>query len=149
MPTSLFESQAIGDLEQRLARLSADTRPQWGKMNAAEMLHHCAAQMEIALGTKPMKTNFLLRFFARFIKAGIMAGKATPKNSRTAKELLPVNVQDFDSEKAKLLALMHNMKAQETALQGKKHPFFGNMTADEYGKITWNHLDYHFGQFGL
>lgn len=149
MPISLFAPQAIADLEQRLSHLQADTRPQWGKMNATEMLNHCAAQMEIALGEKPMKTNFLMRLVAKFVKSSILSGRTMPKNSRTAQELLPVNVGSFDDERDKLVALMRRMKERESVLQDKKHPFFGKMSADEYGKITWSHLDYHFGQFGL
>jgi hypothetical protein len=149
MPISLFDTDAVQNLETRLSKLTAETTPQWGKMTATEMLNHCAAQMEIAMGKKPMKTNFLIRLFAKYIKRNILAGKPTTKNSPTAKELLPTNIQGFAQEKAKLLALIHEMYQSQQNLHNAKHPFFGNMTADEYGKITWNHLDYHFGQFGL
>lgn len=149
MQKSLFDPQAAQDLEKRLSNLSADAQPQWGKMNASQMLNHCASQMEIALSKKPMKVNFLFRFFGKYIKKNILSGKPTKKNSPTAKELLPVNTQSFEQEKAKLIALLHEMIQREQSLQGAEHPLFGTMSSNEYGRITWNHLDYHFGQFGV
>lgn len=149
MPISLFEPDAIANLETRIAKLTADTKPQWGKMNAAEMLNHCASQMEIALGKKTMKANFVFRLFGKYIKNSILSGKPTSKNSPTAKELLPSNTQSFEQEKAKLIALMQEMTQKQQALNQSKHPLFGVMNDDEYGKITWNHLDYHLGQFGV
>lgn len=149
LPKSLFEPQAIADLENRLANLTADTIPQWGKMNAPQMLNHCSSQLEIILGDKTMKSNFLLRLFGKLIKRNILSGKPTPKNSRTAKEMLPVNVQSFEAEKTKIRQLIHRAKQNEHTLEGKDHPLFGKMTSDEYGKTTWNHLNYHFSQFGI
>ncbi|MFN8348589.1 MAG: DUF1569 domain-containing protein [Spirosomataceae bacterium] len=149
LPKSLFEPQAIADLENRLDKLTAATSPQWGKMNAPQMLNHCSSQIEIILGDKTLKSNFLFRLLGKWIKRNILAGKPTKKNSPTAKELLPVNVMDFEKEKAKIMQLMHRVKEAESSLEGKDHPFFGKMTAEEYGKVTWNHLDYHFGQFGI
>jgi Protein of unknown function (DUF1569) len=149
LPKSLFEPNAIADLEGRLSKLTASTIPQWGKMNAPQMLNHCSAQMEIILGDKPLKSNFLLRLFGKIIKKNILKGKPTKKNSPTAKELLPINVKDFETEKAKIVTLMHRMKQIEASLEGKDHPFFGIMTSEEYGKTTWNHIDYHFEQFGI
>lgn len=149
MPKSLFDPQTLQDLTARLDKLTADTRPQWGKMNASEMLNHCTAQLQVMLGEKEMKSNFLLRFFGKFIKKKILSDAPTQKNSPTAKELLPNDVKSFADEKARLIALMQKMAAQQSALEGIKHPFFGTLTADECSRISWNHLDYHFGQFGI
>jgi Protein of unknown function (DUF1569) len=149
LPLSLFETNAITNLENRLNKLTPDTQPQWGKMNASQMLNHCSSQMEIMLGDKSLKSNFILRIFGGFIKRNILAGKPTKKNSPTAKELLPTNVQDFEVERLKIKDLMKRLKANEASFEGKKHAFFGKMTAEEYGKTTWSHLDYHFGQFGI
>lgn len=149
LPLSLFETNAIADLENRLNKLTPDTQPQWGKMNASQMLNHCSSQMEIMLGDKSLKSNFILRIFGGFIKRSILAGKPTRKNSPTAKELLPTNVQDFEAERLKIKNLMKRLKTNEASFEGKKHAFFGEMTAEEYGKTTWSHLDYHFGQFGI
>lgn len=150
LPKSLFETNAIADLEQRLEKLSSSTLPQWGKMNATQMLNHCSSQMEIVLGDKTLKSNFIFRLLGKYvIKKNVLAGKPTKKNSPTAKELLPTDANDFEAEKAKITSLMHRMKANEASLEGKDHAFFGVMSADEYGKVTWNHIDYHFGQFGI
>ncbi len=149
MPKSLFEPQVFQELSARIDKLNANSSPQWGKMNVEQMLNHCSAQMQILLGEKELKSNFLLRLFGKFIKKKILSGAPTRKNSPTAKELLPSNVQSFDQEKAKTLALMQKMVQRQASFEGYKHPFFGTMTADECGKITWNHLDYHLGQFNV
>lgn len=149
LPISLFEANAIQDLETRLSKLTPNTSPQWGKMNVSQMLNHCSSQMEIMLDKKPLKSNFIIRIFGKFIKKNILAGKPTKKNSPTAKELLPVNVDSFEAEKEKIIQLMHEVNKNQASFEGKEHPFFGKLTMDEYGKITWNHIDYHLGQFGV
>lgn len=150
LPKSLFEANAIADLEQRLDNLTPTSAPQWGKMNVTQMLNHCSSQMEVILGDKPMNSNFVFRILGKYIiKKNILEGKPTKKNSPTAKELLPTDAKDFETEKAKIKSLMLRMKANEASFEGKNHPFFGKMTSDEYGKITWNHIDYHFDQFGI
>jgi Protein of unknown function (DUF1569) len=147
--TSLFEPNAISALEARLNNLSATQLPTWGKMNAPEMLNHCASQMQIMLGDKTLKSNFLVRLFGKYIKNQMLAGKPLRKNSPTAKALRPTNVQTFEQEKANFQALMHRMKQNSVSLEGMKHPFMGKMTAEECAKVTWIHVNYHFGQFGI
>lgn len=149
MPQSLFEPEVAQSLKDRLENLTAETTPQWGKMNATQMLNHCSSQMEVCLGDKPLKSNFLLRLLGKFVKKNILADKPTKKNSPTAKELLPVDAKSFSEEKAKIIGLIDKMVAKQASFEGKNHPFMGKMTADEYGKITWNHTDYHFTQFGI
>jgi hypothetical protein len=150
LPTnSLFEPNAVTTLEARLHRLNENKIPQWGKMNASEMLNHCTSQMQIMLGDKTIKSNVFVRFFGKYIKKKMLSGKPLRKNSPTAKELLPTNVQSFAEEKAKFQTMLHRMQQNQTFLEGMFHPFMGKMTAEECGKITWIHVNYHFGQFEI
>lgn len=34
-------------------------------------------------------------------------------------------------------------------LKVKKHPFFGEMTEDQWDVLLWKHLDHHLQQFGV
>jgi hypothetical protein len=149
MPQSLFTPQVAQNLKARLEKLNPESKAQWGKMNVSQMLNHCSAQMEVCLDEKHLKSNFLFRIFGKFIKKNILADKPTRKNSPTAKELLPTEVKDFEQEKKKMAGLIDKMIRNQASFEGKDHPFFGKLSADEYGKITWNHIDYHFGQFGV
>ena len=33
-------------------------------------------------------------------------------------------------------------------IANKKHPFFGELTFEEWDKLQWKHLDHHLRQFG-
>ena len=47
---TLFSKQAVDKSIERINRLQADSKPLWGKMNAAQKLDHCSETMKVARG---------------------------------------------------------------------------------------------------
>ncbi|UAB79906.1 hypothetical protein INR76_07100 [Marixanthomonas sp. SCSIO 43207] len=46
---SIFSQDTYSEIKQRIEQVNAHQTPKWGKMNAAQMMHHCQKTIEIAL----------------------------------------------------------------------------------------------------
>ena len=56
---SLFDSQTCQEIIQRFENLTVDSPRQWGKMDVAQMMAHCAFSMETAIGERNPPRTFL------------------------------------------------------------------------------------------
>ena len=144
---SLFEPQALSEIEQRLENLGKDSQRQWGKMTPAQMLSHCQAPLNIMLkrkdyGLKPMWLVSLL------FKKSLYNDKPWKKNLPTARALKQTEDKNFDAEKEKLVELLNAVKEQRDREDWGAHPAFGKFTKEQWGKMQYKHLDHHLRQFG-
>jgi Protein of unknown function (DUF1569) len=144
----LLQEQAYHNLLGRLDKLSPSSQAQWGKMNAAQMLAHVAANLEMAMNDKKMTQTFMGRIFGSMAKRQVF-NKGMPKNAPTAPHLKISNSRDFQKEKE---ALQHRLeqfvKDGETGLTKQPHPFFGLLTPNEWAHLQYVHVDHHLKQFG-
>lgn len=147
---SVFESTTTKEVLDRMAQLQSDSQPLWGKMNAAQMLAHCSAFQEIAVGNLHEPRSWLGLFIGRFAKPVFYNDKPLPQNMSTMSSIMITNARELEREreilKQKLLTL------QKDGLQkchAQIHPFFGKLTAEEWGKGIYKHLDHHLKQFGV
>ncbi len=148
---STFTRETLEENIDRIDRLSPDTKPEWGKMNVAQMLAHLNVAYDIETGKIPVKNNFLMRIFLRaFVKRIVTGPKPYPRNMRTAPVFLVAEDRDFQREKAKLIGHLRRVaEAGETAYSGKENVSFGKMTAEEWSVLYQKHLDHHLTQFGV
>jgi len=57
---------------------------------------------------------------------------------------------DLAAERRGLAGLIDRFAERGSAgASGQTHPFFGTLSADEWGKLTWKHIDHHLRQFGV
>jgi len=147
----LFESAVTQELLDRLDKIEATTQPQWGKMNAGQMLAHLNVAYDINYGVIPQRYNFFSRFMVRlFAKATVVGDKPYQKNGPTAPVFLIKDERDFAAEKAKLVAYMQRVLADgAAAFEGKESEAFGKLSAQEWSNMFWKHADHHFRQFGV
>lgn len=146
---SLFNEDAFAEIEQRLEKLSANTSPQWGKMNAGQMTSHCQKPLIILLGrdTFGLKPNFFIKLLFK-----PMMYNDTPwkKNMPTMKFFKVENECDFDKEIRELKSLLNEVSDHRAGNEKwPKHPVFGEMTDEQWGKMQYKHLDHHLRQFGV
>jgi hypothetical protein len=148
---SVYESDVLDSIFERLDKLSATTVPQWGKMNAGQMLAHLNISYDITYGKMTVKNNFLMKMMLKiFVKPTVVGDKPYQKNSRTAPYFIIANDRDFEVEKSKLVAYMKQMQKEgATKFEGKESPSFGAMTAQEWSNQYYKHLEHHFTQFGI
>lgn len=146
---SLFHPADRDEILARLGRLRPESTRQWGKMDAAQMLGHCAQALETGTGVRPMKQAFLGKILMPFIRSMVLGPKPFSKNSPTDPTFVASGERDFSAERTRLLGLIQRMVERgEAAAANETHPFFGRMTGAEWGELTYKHLDHHLRQFG-
>jgi hypothetical protein len=149
---SLLDGTVADEVKIRLGKLDPQTERVWGKMTAAQMLAHCAVGMEWAVGdSMPEKVPLPFRLIGRLIKPKMLRSDAPmKKNSPTARSLVVADERDFRTEQARLSGLVERFATGGSAgCTTNPHSFFGKMTPEEWGVLTYKHLDHHLRQFGV
>lgn len=152
---NIFDKAISDEVVSRIERLTPETRPQWGKMDAAQMLAHCNRIYEMAYDThydtKHPPPNAFVRLLLRtFLKKVVVGEGKYRRNSRTAPAFLVSNEVDFMNEKARTIAYMNTTQALGSAhFNGKNSPSFGPLTAREWSNLFYKHIDHHLEQFGV
>ncbi|MEO5683401.1 MAG: DUF1569 domain-containing protein [Chitinophagaceae bacterium] len=145
---NLFEPAVCNAMLARLEKMPAAATAQWGKMNAAQMLAHCQAPLQVALGEKELRQSLIGWLFGRMAKKQMLQEGPFKKNLPTDPSFIVKDQRIFDKEKQLLQSLIERFGTiDKVALAQKKHPFFGYMTAHEWGILLWKHLDHHLLQF--
>jgi hypothetical protein len=148
---SLFEQPGVDELLARIELLRPDLRPQWGKMNAAQMLAHNSLIFESVRFDSYPKMNPLMRWIVnRMIRGTVLGDRPYRHNSRTAPGWDVSDPHDFEKEKGRIVENLRAVHALGAAhFEGKRNPTFGVLTAAEWNRVFVKHLDYHLGQFGV
>jgi len=143
----LYDSDTFAEVIARINALRAESQPEWGKMNVAQMLAHCAEVQDVANG-KPLKgTPWFIKLIGGYIKKMVLSDKPYDKNIRTHPQYVMSHPEDFITQQERLL---HSLKAMLALGKAPtKHPIFGSLTADERGWLVYKHLNHHLSQFGV
>jgi Protein of unknown function (DUF1569) len=140
------------DREALLARLDAlqpGCTRQWGTMDPAQMLCHCAIALETGTGDRPMKQKLIGKILMPFFRSKILGEKPFSKNSPTDPTFVVSGTRDFTAERTRLTGLVHRfVELGEDAAGKHEHAFFGKMTGREWGELMYKHIDHHLRQFG-
>lgn len=144
---SIFDKANYERLAGRLGRITANAIPGWGKMNAAQMMHHLNLAMEAPLGRfKPKgRPVWVMRIF----KSVLYSDKPFSKGSPTPKSFKVTGEFDFDSERQKALDNLREIFQQGLTYDYRHHVFFGKLSAEQWGKHFYKHTDHHLRQFGV
>lgn len=143
---SLYSPDVHQECLRRIARLTPDTAPRWGRMNVAQMLAHCAEIQEVTNGKALKDTPFLAKLLRSVIRKAVLGEKPYPRGTRTHPQYRQVAERDFETERRRLLDALDRFTKIE---RPRPHPLFGEMTRDERGWGMYKHLDHHLGQFGV
>lgn len=148
---NLFEAQETKDAIARIENLTASTAPQWGKMNAAQMLAHVNVAYDMAHTDQYPKAGGFKKFMLKmFVKGAVVGPKPYAKNSRTAPEFIISDSRDFNAEKTKLVNyLQKTQELGESHFHNKESNSFGPLTGKEWNVLFAKHLDHHLTQFGV
>ena len=149
--TNLYETATLNRVKERIALLRPDSRRQWGKMNPAQAVAHCAQAMEWAVGDVCPPRMFVGRLIGGLIKSKVLVeSEPMRKNSPTAKTLVIADERDLATEQKRLCGLIDRFAAAGPArCTTHPHSFFGPLTPDEWAALMYKHLDHHLRQFGV
>jgi Protein of unknown function (DUF1569) len=147
---NIFEAATVDEVEQRLEKLQPNSERLWGKMDAAQMLAHCSAWMDMASGLDNPPRVMVGYIFGRMAKSTLLSEKPIRRNMPTAKSLIKDNKQDFAVERLRLQEEINRFAAGGPE-KCTKHPhsFFGPMTPLEWAILGYKHIDHHLRQFGV
>jgi hypothetical protein len=148
MPTMLDASTRDGILA-RLDLLRPDAPAQWGTMNATQMLAHVGDALRMTLGELAVRPKNVPVMRLLPIKKLMLYVLPFPKNAPTAKELRSRAPQSFDRELDDVKQLVRRLDPQQGGGRAAAHPLFGAMTATDWGRLGFKHLDHHLRQFGV
>ncbi len=87
------------------------------------------------------------------LKHLVLFGMPIPKGKiETVKELKQgkggTKPNIFEEDKQRLISLIENFDTSINQNPTYKHPAFGRMTKHQWGRLVYQHTDYHLSQFG-
>ncbi len=148
--TNIFDRQDNLEILERLGKLTPESRPLWGKMTVSQMLAHCQKPIDVLTGKLQLKGGLLGFLFGKMAKNNFLKSLGFSKNSPTHPLFKIKGEPDFETEKQLLISqvtLLGQLGDESVAID--KHPFFGPMTNEEWGKLMYIHLDHHLKQFNV
>ncbi len=134
---------------ERIRKISTDSKAEWGKMDAAGMLFHLQEPIRVSLGELKLKHGLIGKLFGKMALKEVLSDKPFKKGVPTSNEFKPRSNHDLETEKEKLIKLVSILAEKgPAAISSNPHPFFGKLTPEEWGIITWKHINHHLTQFG-
>jgi hypothetical protein len=147
---SIFDTKDNLELVERFKKLSPETQALWGTMSVSQMIAHTHEPLMVMTGNKVIKYTLLGMFFGNYLKKKYIKDRGFGKNLPTHKQFIVSDKKQFENELEKMLNTLQLILDKGHAIITKnKHPFFGNMTPEEWGDIMYLHSDHHLKQFGV
>ena len=147
---SIFDQETYNELNERLDKLTPETLAKWGIMNVSQMLHHAQKALEIPLGKSNMKPpNPIMKLMFRTFKGSLYSDKLWKPGLPTVKEFVVSDKKMFEPEMKQLRALIEEFHSKKDEPSLPKHPAFGKLSMNQWGKMQYKHLDHHLRQFGV
>ncbi len=146
---NLFQTEAVDEVISRIDTLQPSTQHLWGKMDVAQMMAHCSAALDMALGRLILPRLFIGRVVGPFIRPIYSNDKPFSRSNPTDPKLVVADQRDFVREQAQLKVKIREFhEGGEAKCTQHPHPFFGTMTPHEWSTGMYKHLDHHLRQFG-
>lgn len=148
---NLYQAGVAEEIKERIGALRPDSRAQWGKMNVAQMVAHCAGGVEMATGDMRPPRALLGRLMGWVIKPLVVGDdKPMRHNTPTIKGLAITDARNLEVERKRLLGLVGKfVGAGPEGCTRYPHSFFGRLTPEEWAIVMYKHLDHHLRQFGV
>ncbi|HKP69228.1 MAG TPA: DUF1569 domain-containing protein [Pyrinomonadaceae bacterium] len=148
---TLRDEKCRAALIQRINALTPDSKPVWGSMNVEQMLSHLVQSNEMPfVSSVPDVSNWMSRNVLRPLVVNVLP---VPKNVKTGPELnqqekgrVPVG---FEADRASAAESINKLGTIAEDHRCLDHPFFGPMSAKEWGLMAHKHMDHHLKQFGV
>ncbi len=148
---NIFHKIETDKIIQRINNLTPDSRPNWGRMNVAQMLAHCNVTYEMIYENIHPKPNALMRIILKLlVKNKVVSETAYKQNSPTAPQFIKKETHNFETEKKRLIGyITKTQQLGEAHFDNKESLSFGPLTKTEWNNMLYKHLHHHFSQFGV
>ncbi len=146
---NLFQREAVDEVIARIDSLQPSVQRQWGKMDVAQMMAHCSAALDMASGRLNPPRIFIGRLIGPLFKPIYTNAKPFSRSSPTDPQLIVSDQRDFYRERDRLkLCVRQFHEGGDAKCTRHPHPFFGELTPQEWSRGMYKHLDHHLRQFG-
>ena len=149
---TLANPQDEREVLERLSGVRPDSTRGWGKMTAAQMICHLDDSFSTKLGGKPVRsranvfTRTVLKWGALWAPTPWPQGfKAPPELDQQIGATPP---SDFEGDRARLISFVKQFVQEIAEHPCAEHPVLGVMTAKEWLRWAYLHVDHHLRQFG-
>jgi hypothetical protein len=149
---TIFDATARSALEARVRRLLPDSPRQWGRMSPHQAICHLSDAFKVAVGERPCapvagRFKQLVKLVALYAPVHWPRGTivTVPEAEQGRGGTPPV---EFERDRAELLALMERFATTGAHALPPTHPIFDRMTATDWGRWGYRHVDHHLRQFG-
>jgi len=140
------------DIVARLRRLAPDSPRQWGRMTPHQAVCHLSDSFRSMMSSAPI-TSIATPLSRTVIKwIALQAPMKWPPGVKTMPEVDQEIGGTKPLEFARDCQVLETLIEQFAAKQGagmQAHPMFGRMTAAEWRRWGWLHMDHHLRQFGV
>ena len=146
---NLFERETVDEVISRIDTLQPATERQWGKMDVAQMMAHCSAALDMALGQLILRRLFIGRLLGPFVRPIYTNEKPFSRSSPTDPKLVVSDQREFLREQQQLKVKVRQFyEGGEAKCTRHPHPFFGALPPQDWSRGMYKHLDHHLRQFG-
>ncbi len=148
---NIYDSQVAQQLIDRINKLTPETLPLWGKMNASQMLAHCNVTYEMIYEDIHKKPNAFVKLILKLLVKKAVVGEAGYKqNGQTAPQFIIKDDKNFEAEKQRLINYINKtQQLGEAHFDGKESHSFGALNKTEWNNMFYKHLNHHLSQFGV
>ena len=144
----------IDKLISAIKKLTPETKPKWGKMNATQMVWHCKKFIIFYQNEKNYPPNlrtktlgYMHLFFLRHILKWDY--DKYPKNTPTLKFFDPARAKDVDLEDEKKELIKRLKMVNEYNQEFIVNTMHGKVTRDTFKEVVRGHTSFHLKQFGV
>jgi hypothetical protein len=147
---TLFNPRDREALSHRLAALEPGAQRLWGRMDSAQMLAHCAVALEVATGERALPQAFLGKLIGPLVGLLVLGRRPFSRSAPTAPAFVVADARDFEAERIRVATLIdHFLQRGPGHAARQRHPFFGRLSGEQWGRLVYKHLDHHLRQFGV
>ena len=144
----------IDKLISAIKKLTPETKPKWGKMNATQMVWHCKKFIIFYQNEKNYPPNlrtktlgYMHLFFLRHILKWDY--DKYPKNTPTLKFFDPAKAKDVDLEDEKKELIKRLKMVNEYNQEFIVNTMHGKVSRDTFKEVVRGHTSFHLKQFGV
>jgi hypothetical protein len=150
MRKTLAEEPDTNELRSRIAALTGDEPARFGKMSVGEAVCHVREAYRLALSGRALTPGMTIPLPPAEVKRlSLYVDREWPIGAKTPLELevgQPGTVPaEFAEDKAGLVAEMERFRNE---IGEGAHPYFGEMTREDWLRWGYLHADHHLRQFG-
>ena len=144
----------IEKLEVVIKKLTPETKPKWGTMNAAQMVWHCKKFIIFYQNEKnypPNLTTKTLGYVHLFFLRHIIKWDYDkyPKNTPTLKFFDPAKAKDINLEDEKKELIRRLKMVNEYSQEFIVNTMHGKVTRETFKEVVRGHTSFHLKQFGV